>query len=97
VHGAVYNIKTGECSARPPARVASYAVRVQGSDVESRYRSQRTGWTRREVAAGALRAQLLGKSGLWRTWGLACLDQATPPRPAATWPLPRRLPRASRA
>jgi len=34
-HGAVYNIKTGEVLGPPaPRGVASYAVRVQGSDVE---------------------------------------------------------------
>jgi nitrite reductase/ring-hydroxylating ferredoxin subunit len=34
-HGAVYNIKTGAVLGPPaPRGVASYAVRVQGSDVE---------------------------------------------------------------
>lgn len=33
---------------------------------------------RRESAAGALGTVSLGKTGLWRTWGLACLDQALP-------------------
>ena len=34
-HGAVYNIKTGAVLGAPaPRGVASYAVRVQGSDVE---------------------------------------------------------------
>ena len=33
---------------------------------------------RREIATGALGTVSLGKTGLWRTWGLACLDQALP-------------------
>ena len=33
---------------------------------------------RREVGAGALHAVSLGKAGLWRAWGLACLEQLLP-------------------
>ncbi|TMA30522.1 MAG: LysR family transcriptional regulator substrate-binding protein [Deltaproteobacteria bacterium] len=33
---------------------------------------------RREVTAGTLRAVSLGKAGLWRAWGLACLEQQLP-------------------
>ena len=33
---------------------------------------------RREVTTGTLRAVSLGKAGLWRAWGLACLEQQLP-------------------
>ena len=34
---------------------------------------------RRETAAGTLHALALGKTGLWRSWGLVSLEQAAPP------------------
>src|SRR5437870_203177 len=46
-HGAVYNIKIGEVLGPPaPRGVASYAVRVQGSDVEVRAPGAVTGEVR---------------------------------------------------
>jgi hypothetical protein len=81
-----------------PRRAASRATRsaCRERTWRSRYTSQCTGWPCSEVAAGALRARSLGKSGLWRTWGLACLDQALPPAPLRAHARLRleRLPRA---